>query len=341
MGYGERYDRIDIMSVVPPKAGADERNASFTVYWAEQDDDGFFSDYAEHLNPDDVVWLVRKRKSDVYLTVIDESKDSRLGIDYENQQMSWIALQAAAAFGKVPRTIRNVVIIPQSRRNLKLARKLVSLGAVFLYTNSDALRDLHPMIPGDAISSLEKLPKEDFIPGDHLEYHAGYFCYVGEIPAHLLDDFAQFELETTNCGDCFMLEHDYGIPLSGREDIVKFLSFGLDEVSGSRNIPHVTTELVLSIPFSIRRAWPGYTRYHNAAIRAKDVFNLWRAGNDLYDGDTGRGFGNIPEDKLERAGQADILAYWQGRAEECGIKSMVEAYYSGIPYEDIVSGTGF
>lgn len=372
MDANPKFSDIIILSILPRGTEAEEFDCSPTLHWIEQDDEWYFSPFAEHIEPDGLLELVGERKSDVLLSVLDYGKNPYLPDAQQAEDLTWLALQIASTFKTIPDNPRNVAILPAvSSEGLDIASALVSAGASILYTNADAFRDYPLAVPFDSIVPVESLPEEYHDDGD--EANRNGFCYLGAVPDDVAGDMARVELEIANGSNCYDLGYEFQIYHSWRKDFMEFLSFGREEVRGVGCIGRVNAEFFFSVPSLLRRKWPGYERYHAAVLRARDVFHLWEVGNALHERETGEDFWIV--DGISRARQPEPepiedddprffadpaarpfrdhlsydkpdpswidddvrLAMWQRRAEEIGIRSLVDAYYDGVPYEDLVT----
>ena len=335
---GTTIDDVIIMTLVPKSVKADVHDSSPTIYWTDQSGEQEFGGFSERLAPAGVFDLVGKKKSNVFLSVLDTGKNRYFADRISEEQLSWLALQAASSFGTLPSSAADVVIIPAGDdAGLAIADRLVSLGASILYTNAEHFREFPLAIPFDSFVPSAELSEEDWRPADALEHHAGDFSYIGEIPQSALHDFSSAELASINAINSFALGFEFDISLPWNEDLLAFLSFGR-ETPGIGSTQKINMNLFYSIPLTLRRALPGYGYFHGAAIRADAVFNLWRVGNGLYDRETGDGFKGYSDTSWSRGTKSRNRESWLRKAEECGIKSLVDAYYDGIPYEDIASG---
>lgn len=347
-----RFEEPIIMTILPRGCGAGESDSSTTVHWIGQDGDGEcpgYAEYAEHLSAKDALKLVERRKSDVLLSVIDCRKGENLGTVGQVKELTWLALQAGAAFGKIPDTVSNIIIVPGDHEGIRRARHLIIMGAPILYTNVDVFEHVPMIVPFDSFVPAGELPEELAVsPGDIVDFEAGNFRYVGEIPGNARPYLLRCELEHVNFANLFSLGVDFNILPALDGDLMAFLSFWLEKIRGVGSFPHVNTGFFYSIPLSSRRQWTAYPIFHQAACRAAEVFSLWQIGNKLSIRETGRGFfGASDEEELE--GNAEIIqcketgrkwGFWHKHAEEFGIREMVTAYYSGVPYDDIIGGAG-
>ena len=366
------FKDVVLLTVLPRGTDADEYDCSPALHWIEQHERGYFSPFAEHILPEQIVDLTAQRKEDVLVSVIDYTRDCNLADEWQGKNLVRRAMQAGLAFKTIPEEPRNVIIIPGTHEGVRLARKLISLDATMLYSNAEAFRHVPAAVP---FNSFRVFPPDYKSEDDERED----FCYLGTIPEEVKHDFLIAELENINGNNCFDLALEFGIKHSWRTDLMDFLSFGQEEVKGIGSMGHVNTDVYFSIPISIRQSWEGYDYYHAAAQRAQDVFYLWEVGQAMYASETGEPFNNLKEGKRERAAKEsdgkssrveeeapeyadpdarpyldnlnydapddswiddeETLERWKRRAEEIGIEALIDAYYSGVPMEDIIGGS--
>ena len=380
-----KYDDIIIKTILPLGTKADEYDCWPALHWISQEEDGYFSPFAEQLQPEDIVRITQKRRNAVLLSVIISSENRY------KEDLSLLALQAAISFDVLPVHPRNVAILPGGHDGCRLARKLMSLGAVILYTDAEELRSAPMLLPFSSFQAAEHIPQELRLSTSGYRFEDEDICYLGAVPTPQdMENILKYDFENMNGNNCFDLGFEFGIYHPWRADFMDFLSFGLEPIKGTQCFCHTNKHFYHSIPKARIENAPGYAKYQEATKRAGEVFQLWEIGQAMYfanvdeeeedeDDETvpaaenGKAFDEVSasddgetdaaptwsekEDEVadpdarpymylhendvnsERRSSPEALSEFHKKAEKMGIKDLVEAYYSGVSFEDLVGDT--